>query len=39
MWPPAGLAENLKIIENGRGVSYVVGKIHQTTKFIDLVSS
>ena len=31
-----GWAENLKIIENGREVSYLIGKIHQTTKIIDL---
>ena len=33
---PVGEHKNLKIIENGREVSYIVGKIHQTTKIIDL---
>ena len=33
---PGGWDENLKIIENDREVSYLVGKIHQTTKIIDL---
>ena len=26
----------LKLIEKGREVSYLVGKVHQTTKIIDL---
>ena len=34
-WPPGGGAEKLKTIENGREVSYLDVKIHQTTKIID----
>ena len=33
---PQWEAEDLKIAENGREVSYLVGKIQQTTKIIDL---
>ena len=33
---PTKWAKNFKIIENGRWVSYLIGKILQTTKIIDL---
>ena len=33
---PGGWARNLEINENDREVSFLVGKIHQTTKSIDL---
>ena len=35
LWLPGGWAENLKIVENGQKVSYLVGKSYQTTKFND----
>ena len=34
--PPGERSGKLKIIENGREVSYLGGKFHQTTKLIDL---
>ena len=33
---PGESRESLKIVESGPEVSYLVGKIHQTTKFVDL---
>ena len=35
-WLPSGWVESFRIAENGQNVSYLVNKIHQTTKIIDL---